>query len=346
MTAHWGIPDPAEATGTEAEVRFAFADTLRMLTNRINIFIAPADPLARISSPFRSNWKRSARQERAQHLGNGRRMKEQIVRSLPTASRRRARNRDPRCNCGRLRHHGRTPRQRKSGRRASRQYYPDRRHPHRAHHDLCAGIGSPFQPGVTLVFAFRERVWGHVIPNRRPVPRRYRRHHPCPPDVSAGARRDRNDRQERPVAMAGGSRRHVLSVLTILGGVRYAPQSIPWLVGLVITAAYWFTSSTSFANPAVTLARGFTTTFAGIDMSHVPAFIIAQLVGAAIGAVVASLIFDAPRSRSRQRECRGRLHTWRSRSSPEFRADTLPPRPPRAVSARSAIPSQAPPGAP
>ena len=45
-------------------------------------------------------------------------------------------------------------------------------------------------------------------------------------------------------------------ILTILGGLRYAPQSIPWLVGLVITAAYWFTSSTSFANPAVTLARG------------------------------------------------------------------------------------------
>ena len=52
-------------------------------------------------------------------------------------------------------------------------------------------------------------------------------------------------------------------VLTILGGVRYAPQAVPWLVGLAITAAYWFTSSTSFANPAVTLARGFTTTFAG-----------------------------------------------------------------------------------
>ena len=44
-------------------------------------------------------------------------------------------------------------------------------------------------------------------------------------------------------------------VLAILGGVRYAPQAIPWLVGLTITAAYWFTSSTSFANPAVTLAR-------------------------------------------------------------------------------------------
>jgi glycerol uptake facilitator-like aquaporin len=88
-------------------------------------------------------------------------------------------------------------------------------------------------------------------------------------------------------------------ILTILGGVRYAPQSIPWLVGLVITAAYWFTSSTSFANPAVTLARGLTTTFAGIDMSHVPAFVAAQLVGAAIGAVVAAAIFNPPIPSSR-----------------------------------------------
>ena len=82
-------------------------------------------------------------------------------------------------------------------------------------------------------------------------------------------------------------------VLTILGGIRYAPQAIPWLVGLVITAAYWFTASTSFANPAVTLARGFTTTFAGIAINHVPAFIVAQLVGAALGAVAASILFQA-----------------------------------------------------
>ena len=82
-------------------------------------------------------------------------------------------------------------------------------------------------------------------------------------------------------------------ILTILGGLRFAPQSIAWLVGLVITAAYWFTASTSFANPAVTLARGFTTTFAGIAINHVPAFIAAQLIGAAIGALVASVLFGA-----------------------------------------------------
>jgi glycerol uptake facilitator-like aquaporin len=80
-------------------------------------------------------------------------------------------------------------------------------------------------------------------------------------------------------------------ILTIFGGLRYAPQSIPWLVGLVITAAYWFTSSTSFANPAVTLARGFTTTFAGIAINHVPAFIAAQIVGALIAAMVAAALF-------------------------------------------------------
>ena len=82
-------------------------------------------------------------------------------------------------------------------------------------------------------------------------------------------------------------------VLTILGGVRYAPQAIPWLVGLVITAADWFTASTSFANPAVTLARGFTTTFAGIAINHVPGFIVAQLIGAALGALVATALFRA-----------------------------------------------------
>jgi glycerol uptake facilitator-like aquaporin len=86
-------------------------------------------------------------------------------------------------------------------------------------------------------------------------------------------------------------------VLTILGGLRYAAQAIPWLVGLVITAAYWFTSSTSFANPAVTLARGFTTTFAGIAINHVPAFIMAQLVGAFFAVSLAAVLFGPTRQR-------------------------------------------------
>jgi glycerol uptake facilitator-like aquaporin len=80
-------------------------------------------------------------------------------------------------------------------------------------------------------------------------------------------------------------------VLAILGGIRYAPHAIPWLVGLTITAAYWFTSSTSFANPAVTLARGFTNTFAGIAINHVPGFVVAQLIGAVFGGVIATVLF-------------------------------------------------------
>ncbi|MCA8931782.1 MAG: aquaporin family protein, partial [Rhodospirillaceae bacterium] len=69
---------------------------------------------------------------------------------------------------------------------------------------------------------------------------------------------------------------------TILGCLRHRPEFVPAAVGLYITAAYWFTASTSFANPAVTIARGFTDTFSGILPAHVPAFIAAQLAGAVL----------------------------------------------------------------
>ncbi len=83
-------------------------------------------------------------------------------------------------------------------------------------------------------------------------------------------------------------------LLAILGGLRHAPASVPWLVGLTITAAYWFTSSTSFANPAVTLARGLTTTFSGIAINHVPGFVLAQLAGATVAALLAARLFELP----------------------------------------------------
>ncbi len=72
----------------------------------------------------------------------------------------------------------------------------------------------------------------------------------------------------------------------ILGGLAFAPAAIPWLVGLTITAAYWFTASTSFANPAVTLARSLSDSFAGIAPTSVAGFVAAQLVGGLIGAAV------------------------------------------------------------
>jgi glycerol uptake facilitator-like aquaporin len=75
-------------------------------------------------------------------------------------------------------------------------------------------------------------------------------------------------------------------VLTILGTLRFRPGFTPAAVGLYITAAYWFTASTSFANPAVTLARSFSDTFAGIAPSSAPVFVAAQLAGALTGVAV------------------------------------------------------------
>ena len=71
-------------------------------------------------------------------------------------------------------------------------------------------------------------------------------------------------------------------VATILGTLRWRPEAVPTAVGLYITAAYWFTASTSFANPAVTIARSLTDTFSGIAPANAPGFILMQFVGAAI----------------------------------------------------------------
>lgn len=69
-------------------------------------------------------------------------------------------------------------------------------------------------------------------------------------------------------------------VSVILAGLRFDRTAIPWLVGLYITAAYWFTASTSFANPAVALARSLTNSFSGIRPVDLPGFILAELLGA------------------------------------------------------------------
>jgi glycerol uptake facilitator-like aquaporin len=81
-------------------------------------------------------------------------------------------------------------------------------------------------------------------------------------------------------------------LLTILGLLRHKPDVIPQAVALYIVGAYWFTASTSFANPAVTLARGFTNSFAGIAPSCIIAFVLAQAVGAALAVVVSKYLFE------------------------------------------------------
>ena len=85
-------------------------------------------------------------------------------------------------------------------------------------------------------------------------------------------------------------------ILTILGSVRNRPEWTAPAVALYIVAAYWFTSSTSFANPAITVARSLSDSFAGIAPSGVPAFVAAQLAGAAAGALLARYLFPATSS--------------------------------------------------
>ena len=80
-------------------------------------------------------------------------------------------------------------------------------------------------------------------------------------------------------------------LLTIFGVVRFKPTFTPVAVGLYITAAYWFTSSTSFANPAVTLARSLSNTFAGIAPTSAPTFIVSQLLGAVVATLFCKWLY-------------------------------------------------------
>ena len=79
---------------------------------------------------------------------------------------------------------------------------------------------------------------------------------------------------------------------TIFFAQRFKAEAIPMAVGLYITAGYWFTASTSFANPAVTIAREFTNTFSGIAPIDVPGFVIAQLVGAMLAVGFAAILLN------------------------------------------------------
>src|ERR1700741_4129697 len=153
--------------------------------------------------------------------------------------------------------------------------------------------GAHFNPAVTLVFAARgETPWSEVVPYIvvqcvgaiLGTVLAHLMFDLAPLAIGIKARSGPSQWLAEAVAT-------FTLILTILGGLRYAPSAIPWLVGLVIVAAYWFTASTSFANPAVTLARGFTTTFAGIALHHVPGFVMAQLIGAVAGHAVGGALF-------------------------------------------------------
>lgn len=80
-------------------------------------------------------------------------------------------------------------------------------------------------------------------------------------------------------------------LFVIFGGLRSRPEAIPAMVGIYITGAYWFTASTSFANPAVTIARGLSDTFAGIYPGHIGMFVLMQLIGVGIAHLALTRLF-------------------------------------------------------
>ncbi len=87
-------------------------------------------------------------------------------------------------------------------------------------------------------------------------------------------------------------------IATILGGIRFQRMAVPWLVGLYITAAYWFTASTSFANPAVAIARSLSNTFSGIRPTDLPGFIVAEFLGALVGMLLLNWLLRCPEVRA------------------------------------------------
>ena len=149
--------------------------------------------------------------------------------------------------------------------------------------------GAHFNPAVSLAFALRREL---PLPDFAPY---------VLAQVAGGlvgsvlahAMFDQDLIQISQTARTGGPQWIAEIVATfglvgiILGGIRFRSEAVPWLVGLYITAAYWFTASTSFANPAVAISRAISDTFAGIRPLDVPGFIVAQV----IGSVLAVLLF-------------------------------------------------------
>jgi glycerol uptake facilitator-like aquaporin len=153
--------------------------------------------------------------------------------------------------------------------------------------------GAHFNPVVTLVFALRGETSWLVAASYVPVQivsaiaGTALAHVMFElPIMSAGTQA----RDGIAVAVADGVATFAL-VIAILGTLAVRPRAVPFNVGLVIAAGYWFTSSTSFANPAVTIARSLTSTFSGIRPEDVPIFILAQVAGALVATGCAAAIW-------------------------------------------------------
>jgi glycerol uptake facilitator-like aquaporin len=155
--------------------------------------------------------------------------------------------------------------------------------------------GAHFNPAVSLVFALRgELAWREL-----PAYVAFQVAGGAVGVVLAHAMFDLTLLQSGVKAREGASQIFAESVATfglvlvILGVLKHRAESVATAVGLYITAAYWFTASTSFANPAVTLARSLTTTFAGIRLTDAPYFILGQVIGALLAWQAARFFFPS-----------------------------------------------------
>jgi len=156
--------------------------------------------------------------------------------------------------------------------------------------------GAHFNPAVTLAFAIRKQiapstsalyVIAQIVGGITGVVIAHLMFDNPLIDLSATARTGLGQWTGEFVATFG-------LVMTLLGCVKARPDAVPYAVGLFITAGYWFTSSTSFANPAVTISRALTNTFSGIDPTHVAAFIAVQLIAAVVATVSFGWLLDEP----------------------------------------------------
>ena len=271
MTAHWGVPDPAEAKGTDAEIALAFKDAYRMLSQRIGIFtslpLRALDRLTLQNMKIKDHRTRVMRRWVAECLGTAF-LLAAVVGSGIMAAKLAGGNGALALLCNTL----------PTGAILTVLI-------------LTFGpiSGAHFNPAVSIATALRgEMPWrraasyiaAQVIGGIVGVLAAHAMFELPLWQVAMTVRTGPGQWLAEFVATFG-------LLLTIFGCAARTPSAIPYAVGLYITAAYWFTASTSFANPAVTIARALSDTYAGIAPSGVVAFIAAQLVGALAAVVLA-----------------------------------------------------------
>ena len=204
-------------------------------------------------------------------------------------------NRPP-CDDGcRLGHHGRAARGGQRRSRLARQHASDRSHLGRADPGVRTDLWRAFQSGRIAGDELAQRPSvARILPLRGRANCRRLHWDACRAwNVRVALARACDQSAHGPAQWFAEFVATFGLIVTILAVSRFKSEAIPVAVGLYITAAYWFTASTSFANPAVTIARALTNSFSGIAPADVPMFIVAQFVGALAGLGVMSWFFSA-----------------------------------------------------